>query len=155
MATIETTPSAEEWAARVIGDISQAVAAGDLARAQQLAGAAIMRGVRHPTCFNARGLWMQQTGRHDLALEDFQRALALKPNDPVILNAIGMSLLKLNRIPEAIKALDAAIAADPQNAQSHYRRGLISATAGNHEAAQAAYERAVEIDPNHAEATAS
>src|SRR5581483_4878767 len=31
----------------------------------------------------------------------------------------------------------------------------ISATAGNHEAAQAAYERAVEIDPNHAEATAS
>ncbi len=155
MATIETTPSAEEWAARVIGDISQAVAAGDLARAQQLAGAAIMRGVRHPTCFNARGLWMQQTGRHDLALEDFQRALALKPNDPIILNAIGMSLLKLNRVPEAMKALDAAIAADPGNAQSHYRKGIVAATAGNHDMAQAAYERAKEIDPNHAEATAS
>ena len=155
MATAGTTMTPTEWGEHMVSEISQAIADSEMDRARTLADLAIGRGVRHPTCFNARALAMQQAGRYDLALEDFQRALTLAPGDPVILNAIGVVLLKLQRVPEAIKVLSEAVAANPEIAQSHYRLGLVQATAGNHEAARLSHERAVELDPNHAEAIAS
>ena len=155
MAMADTKTSLVEFGNKLVVEIAGAIESGDLERAQELANQGISRGLRHPSFFNARGLWMQETGRYQHALEDFQRALSLQPGDVAILNAIGLSLLKLEKVPDAIKAFDAAIAADTNNAQSHHRKGLALATSGNHEAALAAYERAIELDPHHVEAIAS
>jgi len=135
--------------------VSAAVGAGDMQRAHALATAAMQSGMRHPYLYNARGLWLQQTGRCDQAIEQFRCALSAMPGNPTVLNAIGMCLLKLDRNREAVAMFDDALAAAPDAALTHYRRGLALAQAGDHDAAQAAHERAVELDADLADAHAN
>ncbi|MBV9063350.1 MAG: sulfotransferase, partial [Alphaproteobacteria bacterium] len=141
--------------AQLIDSIGSAVSSGDLRRAFHLANMALQRGVMHRVVFNAKGLAFQASGEHERAVEEFRRALALTPRDPTLLNAIALSLITLERYPEALQMLDTAIAVEPDRAYSHYRRGMAFAVSGDTAAAQAAYHRAVELDPNHAAAIAS
>ena len=102
MAIASTKEEAEELTAQLAVQVAAAVAASDLQLASELGTVALSRGLRHPSFFNARGLWLQESGRPQLALEDFQKALSLAPQDVGILNAIGLCYLKLDRVPEAI-----------------------------------------------------
>jgi Tfp pilus assembly protein PilF len=150
-----TTTNQQDIHARLLAEISAAVAANDMRRAFEVANVLVSRGVSHPAIFNARGLWFQQTRRYQEALENFQRALSMSPGNPTILNAVGLSLLKLERHEEAIMAFDAALAVAPDIPHTHYRKGLSLAAAGEHGAAEAAHRQAIELDPDFAEPLAS
>ncbi|HVE16965.1 MAG TPA: tetratricopeptide repeat protein [Chthoniobacterales bacterium] len=52
--------------------------------------------------------------RYDAALKKADEALAIRPNDPGLLNAKGAALIELRRFAEADKILEAAVAADPK-----------------------------------------
>ena len=155
MAIASTKEEAEELTAQLAAQVAAAVAASDLQLASELGTVALSRGLRHPSFFNARGLWLQESGRPQLALEDFQKALSLAPQDVGILNAIGLCYLKLERVPEAIESFEAAIAIDPDTTHTRYRKALALATAGNHEASQLEYENILAIAPDHVGAIAS
>lgn len=148
-------PGRNGFEQHVLAQVGAAVAASNLREASHIATAAMQRGMRHPFLYNARGLWLQQAGRHAEALEEFRQALSAMPGNPVLLNAIGLCLLYLDRNREAVRAFDEALAASPEVALAHYRRGLALAQAGDHEAAQKAHEKAIALDPNLAEAHAS
>ncbi len=150
-----TSMNQQEVHARLLTEISAAVAASDMRRAFEIANVLASRGVWHPTVFNARGLWLQQTRQYQEALENFQSALSMSPGNPTILNAIGLCLLKLDRFPDAIQAFDTALAIAPNVPHAHYRRGLALAASGDHDAAQAAHERAIELEPNFPDPLAS
>jgi tetratricopeptide (TPR) repeat protein len=141
----------QDVTSRLLAQISAAVAASDMQRAFDLANVLASQGVQHPIVFNARGLWMQQTGRYEEALEEFHRALAMAPGNATILNAIGLCQFYLSKFKDAIEAYDAALVISPDFPHTHYRRGLALAASGNHGAAQAAHERAIELEPNFAE----
>ena len=134
--------------------VAEAVGAGELSRAFDLASAAIRNGQRHPALYNARALWFQEQGRLPEALTEYQQALMLTPRDATLLNAIGMCYVRCNRIAEGIAAFDTAIAVTPNSAVTHFRRGWALASSGDQEAARLAFERAVELKPDYAEALA-
>jgi Tfp pilus assembly protein PilF len=150
-----TSISPQQIQDQVLAQVGAAVAAGEIQRAHDVATTAMQRGMRHPYLYNARGLWLQQTGRCELAIEEFRCALSTMPGNPTVLNAIGMCFLKLDRNREAVAMFDQALAAAPGVAITHYRRGLALAQAGDHDAAQVAHERAIELDANLADAHAS
>jgi tetratricopeptide (TPR) repeat protein len=145
----------QESLQRLLSEVSGAVGAGDFARAFEAASLALRQGLRHPTFFNARGLWFQRSGDFQAALAEFQAALALAPNMPIIQSAIGVCLQQLGLLNEAREAFDAALKGMPNFAQTHYRKGKVLADLGEHDEAERCYERAIALDPNSAEAIAS
>jgi Flp pilus assembly protein TadD len=138
----------------VLQAISHAVSGGNLRAAFDFAHQAISRGQRHPVLFNARALWLQQTGRLQDAAENFQQARAFTPNDANLLNALGLCLGRLNRTQEAIALFEEAIALNPKSAQSHFHHGWAMGLGGDQKGARKSYESAVALDPRYAEALA-
>lgn len=132
--------------AETLQAIEAAVKSSDLVRAADTATRALNTGMRHPVLFNARALRLEQQGRFEDALMEYRAASLLAPTDPVIHNALGLCLINLNRLDQAVHAFDSAIAHRPSFAPSHYRRGWALGMLGDHERAQAAHERAVALD---------
>jgi len=134
--------------------VSDAVAAGDLARAFETASAAFRAGQRHPAFHNARALWFQEQGRFPDALIEFEQALTLAPRDATLLNAIGLCYVRCNRAAEGVAAFDKAIETAPWLALTYFRKGWALEGTGDREAARAAYEKAVELEPDYPDALA-
>ncbi|CAM5267738.1 tetratricopeptide repeat protein [Rhodanobacter lindaniclasticus] len=69
-----------------------------------------------PGLLYGRGLAYAQAGQVDLAVQDFQHLLKIKPGDVDASNALGYTLADANRdLPEAKKLLQAARAAKPDD----------------------------------------
>lgn len=71
----------------------------------------------------------------------------LRPNDPVVLSNIGLSLTSLHRHEEAISYLKQAVILQPNYAIAHVNLGLAFSKHGDDEQAKACYLQAISIDP--------
>ncbi len=71
----------------------------------------------------------------------------LKPNDPVVLSNIGLSLTSLHRYEEAISYLQQAVSLQPDYAIAHVNLGLAFSKHGENEQAKSCYFEAIRIDP--------
>ncbi|MGH6878406.1 MAG: sulfotransferase, partial [Rhizomicrobium sp.] len=130
-------------------------AATDPARENEIATAALGEGLRHPAFHAARARWFEQRQCHAEALNELRNAFALAPRDPDLLDAIGLTLIRLNRFAKAIAAFDAAIRIAPARAQTHYHKGCAHSAAGELAAALRSHERAIALQPAHADALAA
>ena len=135
-----------------IQEVIVAVTRGDLELAARLSHAALASGVSHPLLFKLRALTHERHGRLEAAIQDFQSALSLAPNDFAASSALGSCLARAGRIPEALAALDASIALNGAYAPAHCNRGWALETSGDRAGARAAYERALAIDPDNLQA---
>jgi Flp pilus assembly protein TadD len=127
----------------------------DPARASDIATAALAKGLRHPEIHIARARWLQLNDRNGEALDELKQAIALAPHDVEVLQAIGISQIRLGRSANAIAALDTAIRIAPANAQTHFLKGCAYSAAGEAAPALRAHERAIALQPNHANALAA
>ena len=59
-----------------------------------------------------------RTGQFGAAEREVARVVAADPGNPKALHLLGLSLLKLDRIREGVTALEAALQADPKNAEA-------------------------------------
>jgi tetratricopeptide (TPR) repeat protein len=59
------------------------------------------------------------------AVDHFRNALALQPDQPVVLNDLGYCLQRLRRPEEALQAYERALAINPQQALAHRNLGLL------------------------------
>jgi tetratricopeptide (TPR) repeat protein len=87
------------------------------------------------------------------SLENFQKAITLKPDDANYLNNFGLSLARAGKFPEAQENLNKAAALDPAGAGRYfYNLGALLVNAGQNEPAGVAFKKAIEADPNYADA---
>lgn len=87
------------------------------------------------------------------ALEAYQKALELKPDDPGYHNNFALALARDKKYPEAQAELTKAATLDPPNAgRYYYNLGALLVNAGQNDPAGEAFKKAIEVDPNYPEA---
>jgi tetratricopeptide (TPR) repeat protein len=86
-------------------------------------------------------------------VEAYQKAIALKPDDAAIHNNYGLALALSKKFDDAQTELGKAAQLDPTNAgKYYYNLGALLVNNGQTEPAGAAFKKAIEADPNYADA---
>ena len=86
-------------------------------------------------------------------LDDYQKAIELKPDDAGYHNNFALSLAKAKKFPEAQAELTKAATLDPPNAgRYYYNLGALLVNSGQNEPAGDAFKKAIDVDPNYADA---
>lgn len=85
----------------------------------------------------------------------YQAALALRPGDATVENALGSALLSSGKIPEAVRHLYVATAARPEYFDAHYNLGIALANAGEFARAAEEFAEAVRLKPEDSGAEAN
>lgn len=88
------------------------------------------------------------------ALNEIDRALALSPNDPFVLQRSVHPLIYLGRSETAVSNAQRALALDPLNASSHASLGFALYYSHEYQKAIEAFNRVLSIDPRFGEVTA-
>jgi tetratricopeptide (TPR) repeat protein len=81
-----------------------------------------------------------------------EKALALRPDDPLTLDTAGCVLARLGRHEETISTFAAAVAAEPENLDYRYNLAAASGFTGRVNEARAQYEEILTRDPGNARA---
>ncbi|HXY54930.1 MAG TPA: tetratricopeptide repeat protein [Nitrospirota bacterium] len=104
-----------------------------------------------PFAYVNRGSAYAKQGRHDLAMKDYDRAIALYPSDAEAYNSRGMLYEKLGQLDRAREDYDKAIAHDPSNASAYSNRGIIYGEMGRYDLALDDLTMAISLRPGHAD----
>ncbi|KAM3131714.1 hypothetical protein pb186bvf_016245 [Paramecium bursaria] len=111
--------------------------------------------------FLLKGLALQNMKQYDQAIQMYQKALSINPNEAGTYTYIGVILEYSGKFREAIMMFDRAIQINPNFANAYYSKGKnisIHFTGvslnylGNQNDAIMMFEHALQIDPNHAQA---
>ncbi len=87
------------------------------------------------------------------AAEAYQKAIAIKADDAAYLNNYALVLAQQKKFDDAQAQLTKAAQVDPTNAgKYYYNLGAVYVNTGNMEPATVAFKKAIELDPNYAEA---
>ena len=92
-----------------------------------------------------RGLSFVKEGQPAPALAALQEAVSLDPSRAIYRDSLGVVLLQLGRLDQAIEELTKATEADPKLADAQFHLGTALAEARRWEEAVAAYRRAVAL----------
>lgn len=90
-------------------------------------------------------------GKRDLAVQEFQRALALNPRDPAALSGLAGTYVKAGRLREAEDTFRKAIDLNPDNWDLLNGLGAFYDHHQRYDEAIATYKRALEITPQNAQ----
>jgi tetratricopeptide (TPR) repeat protein len=108
-----------------------------------------------PGVLNNRGLVLRAAGRLDEAIQDYDRAIDLKPDDASAYNNRGIAYSDKGEIERAIRDYGAAIERDPNFADAHNNRGVAFSTLQRLTRAIQDFARAIHLDPSAAAAYAN
>ena len=95
-------------------------------------------------------LW--RAGRADDATQALERALHLDPTYASPWLTLAMLKLSQQQLQEGARALDEALARDPQMAAAHYLQAVVAKRSGHTDDAVAGFAACLEIHPGHREA---
>jgi len=85
-------------------------------------------------------------------IEAFQKAIEINPTDGGLHNNYALALAQAKKFPEMQAELEKAAQIEPTKAgQYYYNLGAILVNSNQNEPAGAAFKKAIEIDPNHAD----
>ncbi|HVY84150.1 MAG TPA: tetratricopeptide repeat protein, partial [Caulobacterales bacterium] len=104
--------------------IDAAVRAGDMRRAMAVSGEAADRGFEHPNIFILAAYHNLNLNQFNKALDYATRARDSAPRNVDALNALGVSLTKLDRTREAIPIFDAALRQAPGAFITHFNKAI-------------------------------
>jgi tetratricopeptide (TPR) repeat protein len=125
---------------------------GRLAQAETLYRETLALQPDHADALHLLGVIASQVGRHDVAVDLIDRAIARDRTSPRYHSNRGLALAGLQRFAEAIASYDRALSLRPGEAEVLYNRGnALVALRRPHDALEA-YERALLARPDHAEA---
>jgi tetratricopeptide (TPR) repeat protein/S1-C subfamily serine protease len=99
-----------------------------------------------------RGIAKSDLGQKLAAIQDYDRAIALNPQDAKAYYNRGIAKSDLGQKVAAIQDYDRAIALNPQMAQAYYNRGNVKSALGQKIAAIQDYDRAIVLNPQSADA---
>ncbi len=119
----------------------------------------IFRGAQGGGGFSSNDVWgwrnkggaLYSLGKYDAAIECYDKAIEIDPNDADVWNNKGLALNSLGKYDEAITSYDKAIEIDPNDADVWNNKGLALNSLGKYDEAITSYDKAIEIDPNDAD----
>lgn len=88
-----------------------------------------------------------QQGEYGRAIRRLREADSLSPDNPLIHQLLGRSLMRAGDLHQARKTLEKAIELSPRDSEAHRFLGLALETLGDTEAAKASFEKAIDCDP--------
>jgi tetratricopeptide (TPR) repeat protein len=72
-----------------------------------------------------QGITNSQAGHYDQALQAFDQALKLKPNDPALITYKGIVYYAKGNNAKALQLFDEAIRLNPNFARAYYQKGMV------------------------------
>ena len=87
--------------------------------------------------------------RYDEALEHFNIARRLQPNNAEIISAIGFVKRRQGRLEDSIEIVHRAISLDPMSSWLHWIQGITYSYLREYEKAHSAYEASVSLSPDY------
>jgi Flp pilus assembly protein TadD len=91
-------------------------------------------------------VYFQKRNKHNLALQDFQKAIQSDPTDAKTYNAMGISYDKTGDYEQAIQCYEMAVKLDPEMASAYNNLGYSKMLKGDADGAIEAYHKAIELD---------
>lgn len=131
--------------------ISAALSAGDIPQAVDLAREALDEGHEHPLLFNLRAFWFESQQQNAQALADLRRAQQLAPDDPIVLNALGLACARMDLFAEAREWFRTAKLREPRFAPAHFNYGWASEELGDLDVARASFLEHARMVPDNAD----
>ena len=101
-----------------------------------------------PGALELRGLIAAEQGDYDAAIRDFRRLVAKNPDDAVLVTQLGTLYLAAKQPREAIRRFTRALEIDEENFPSRRGRSDAEISIGDHKAARADLEKALELRPD-------
>jgi Tfp pilus assembly protein PilF len=95
---------------------------------------------------------LEKEGRLDLAMEQYQRSVAIRPAYGKIHENIANVLIQRGQLAEAINMIDRAISLDPESQTAYNSKGVVLLAMGQPAAAEEALARSVQLDAENLEA---
>lgn len=80
----------------------------------------------------------------------YQDGLRYRPGNALARMQLGVALARLGQLGEAETQLRQSVALDPSSVEAHFDFGLVEAALGKREAALAAFDAALRLNPNDA-----
>lgn len=117
------------------------------ARAMEFIQVALEADPGHQRAWTFAGFLNAQHGRFDAAVRDFERAVALKPDDTDSQFNLGFALQHLGRHEQAIESFGRVLAVRPLMDRAWYGSGLSLLKLGRWEEAAAKLAEAVRLQP--------
>lgn len=130
-------------------DARHALAAGNLAEAEQLLERAIRMDDSVPELYNALGLLRMLQEDHSAAEACFCKALALEPAQGDALLNLGNLMFTQDRLAEAIQVCQQAVANEPRNARAWQNLGVLLQANRSFAESEACYRRALALQPEY------
>src|ERR1700678_1132873 len=88
-----------------------------------------------------------RAGRPADAIAPLRDAALLQPSNPLIQHDLGLACLDVGLVPDAISALQRAVASDPRYSDAYFRLGIALEKLGDIGGAIAAYDPAPTLLP--------
>jgi tetratricopeptide (TPR) repeat protein len=142
MSEVRTADTAE-----IVQEVTALLARSEVVKAVDLARKSLDSGVEAPLLLNLRAYWLEGQNRPRDALSDLTRARALAPDDPMVLNALGLCLAKLGKLDEACDAFRRCVDLAPEFGPGHFNCGWSLEELGELDSARDAFEAAARLDP--------
>ena len=99
-----------------------------------------------------QGIEAYHKGEYDCAIENFTKAIVLKPNDANVYNHRGVVYYYKGDYDHAIEDFTKTIELNPNNVETYLHRGLAYQSKGDYDRAIKDYTKAIELNPNYAQA---
>lgn len=141
-------PKSKLWEFNSILKAEDALQEGDVARAEEVLSPIQERDPKMYVIPFLLGEAALRNQNWERAAELLQRCMELNPNFDNAMTGLARALAKLGRVDEAESWLKKATASNPENYRAWYELGL-SESETDPAAAQASYQKAVEIQPNY------
>jgi len=100
----------------------------------------------------SRGAQLSIRGKYEAALDYFQKATEINPDDPGAWHGLGSCYIGLNQPDDAIAAYHQSIDADPDNANTHFLLAMYHKALEQYPDAVDSLLRVIRIDPENVQA---
>jgi tetratricopeptide (TPR) repeat protein len=103
-----------------------------------------------PDYLSTLGAALSALGRRDEAIQAFDKAVQLKPDESGLWRQMGAALVDAERTGDALLCFQHALALDPGDGESAYRAGALLRESGRFDEALACFDRSARLRPDHA-----
>jgi len=101
---------------------------------------------------NIRGACYAGLGQLDIAVQNYEKALSIKPDYAKAHYNLGIALQELGKLQDSVKSYENSVAFEPENAQIHNNLAIVLRELDQLEKAEASCRKAIVLDPEYAEA---